>query len=137
MRSFGCRTGYVPGDTSAWQDAILLLGPRKSGTTLLQSLLDGAGGLIVLPGEMKLKRLSDFESLDAKDRGEYYVSTGRSHVESIEWPMNFVESVRTRWVDRAPGKDSGSNSLPSNAVVGQTSLSDHSVPWSLRDAICI
>ena len=36
---------------------LLIYGPRKSGTTLLQSLLDGGSQLLMLPGEAKIKFL--------------------------------------------------------------------------------
>lgn len=35
--------------------AILIYGPRKSGTTLTQSLLDGGNELLMRPGELKMK----------------------------------------------------------------------------------
>ncbi len=38
-------------------NAVLIYGPRKSGTTLLQSLLDGGSQLLTLPGEAKIKFL--------------------------------------------------------------------------------
>jgi hypothetical protein len=38
---------------------LLIYGPRKSGTTLLQNLLDGGDQLLVFPTEMKLKYLKD------------------------------------------------------------------------------
>ena len=38
-------------------NAVLVYGPRKSGTTLLQSLLDGGEQMLMLPGEAKIKFL--------------------------------------------------------------------------------
>lgn len=38
-------------------NVVLIYGPRKSGTTLLQSLLDGGSQLLMLPGEAKIKFL--------------------------------------------------------------------------------
>ena len=38
-------------------NAVLVYGPRKSGTTLLQSLLDGGAQMLMLPGEAKIKFL--------------------------------------------------------------------------------
>jgi len=60
------------------QNATLIVGPRKSGTTLLQSLLDGLDGLLVLPGELKLKKLTDFDSLPVDERWPRYLDTARS-----------------------------------------------------------
>jgi hypothetical protein len=37
------------------ENAILIIGPRKSGTTLTQSMLDGANEIIVRPNELKIK----------------------------------------------------------------------------------
>jgi hypothetical protein len=39
------------------ENAVLVYGPRKSGTTLLQSLLDGGAQMLMLPGEAKIKFL--------------------------------------------------------------------------------
>lgn len=42
--------------SNTWKNnAILILGPRKSGTTLLRSLLDGGDQVLVRPGELKVK----------------------------------------------------------------------------------
>jgi hypothetical protein len=38
---------------------LLIYGPRKSGTTLLQNLLDGGEQLLIYPSELKLKYLKD------------------------------------------------------------------------------
>ncbi len=44
-------------DVPKWtENGVLLYGPRKSGTTLLQNLHDGGGDLLVYPSEMKLKK---------------------------------------------------------------------------------
>ena len=40
------------------ENAILIYGPRKGGTTLFQNLLDGGGELFVYPAELKLKFLA-------------------------------------------------------------------------------
>lgn len=43
---------------SNWfENAVLVYGPRKSGTTLLHNLLDGGNDMFVYPEELKLKRL--------------------------------------------------------------------------------
>jgi hypothetical protein len=45
-------TGQLP----AWtENAVLVYGPRKGGTTLFQNLLDGSDGLFAYPAELKLK----------------------------------------------------------------------------------
>jgi hypothetical protein len=42
--------------TASWLDnAVLIYGPRKAGTTLFQNLLDGTDDLAVYPVELKLK----------------------------------------------------------------------------------
>jgi hypothetical protein len=41
-----------------FENAVLVYGPRKAGTTLLHNLLDGGEGLFVYPEELKLKRLA-------------------------------------------------------------------------------
>ncbi|MDF3074815.1 MAG: hypothetical protein K0S54_2482 [Alphaproteobacteria bacterium] len=40
-----------------FENAVLVYGPRKAGTTLLHNLLDGSADLFVYPEELKLKRL--------------------------------------------------------------------------------
>jgi sulfotransferase family protein len=46
----------VSADFPLWTDnAVLVYGPRKAGTTLFQNLLDGADELAVYPAELKLK----------------------------------------------------------------------------------
>jgi len=41
-----------------FENAVLVYGPRKAGTTLLHNLLDGNDDLFVYPDELKLKRLA-------------------------------------------------------------------------------
>src|SRR5262245_17909461 len=40
-------------------NAVLIYGPRKAGTTLLQNLHDGGNDLFVVPSELKLQFLSN------------------------------------------------------------------------------
>jgi hypothetical protein len=55
----------------------LVYGPRKGGTTLLQSLLDGGQDVVMLPGELKLKWLAQRTELSAHDFAEFYAQRGR------------------------------------------------------------
>lgn len=55
--------------------AVLLYGPRKGGTTLVQNLLDGSDDLLVFPIEVKLKLLLR----DLFSGGENALATYRSH----------------------------------------------------------
>ncbi|MEB3331443.1 MAG: sulfotransferase [Synechococcaceae cyanobacterium] len=50
----------------------LIHGPRKGGTTLLQSLLDSADGLMMRPGELKLKRLYVPRMMGLEDDGQIF-----------------------------------------------------------------
>jgi hypothetical protein len=56
---------------------ILVYGPRKGGTTLLQSLLDGGQDVVMLPGELKLKWLAQRTQLSPQQFAEYYAQRGR------------------------------------------------------------
>lgn len=49
----------MPEPRADWfENAVLVYGPRKSGTTLLHNLLDGGRDMFVYPEELKLKRLA-------------------------------------------------------------------------------
>ena len=56
--------------------AVLVYGPRKSGTTLVHSLLDGGRELLSLPGELKLKRLCHLDGVEPQRRVEFYLNRG-------------------------------------------------------------
>ena len=56
--------------------AVLLYGPRKSGSSLLHNLLDGGQELLMLPGELKLKSLVKKDQLK-KPLAQHYVQQGR------------------------------------------------------------
>lgn len=46
----------IPAELPSWVErGVLVYGPRKAGTTLLQNLLDGSDQLFVYPAELKLK----------------------------------------------------------------------------------
>lgn len=53
-------------------DAILIYGPRKGGTTLFQNLLDGGRHVFVYPAELKLKYFTDVSELSPS---EYFSNT--------------------------------------------------------------
>jgi len=56
---------YLAGALPAWTDnAVLIYGPRKAGTTLLTNLLDGGEEIVVKPGETKLKLIAQYSSGD-------------------------------------------------------------------------
>ncbi|WAC20194.1 sulfotransferase [Luteolibacter sp. SL250] len=57
---------------------VLVYGPRKAGTTLLQSLLDGGRAMVMLPDELKLKYMSRPGWPDGKSAARWYVEKGRS-----------------------------------------------------------
>jgi hypothetical protein len=54
-----------------FENAVLVYGPRKAGTTLLHNLLDGGGELFVYPEELKLKRLVVAEAKSPGDAAKY------------------------------------------------------------------
>jgi hypothetical protein len=57
--------------------AVLIYGPNKSGTTLLQSLLDGGDRMLVYPGELKLKAMQAQARESARDRRTGFLRYGR------------------------------------------------------------
>ena len=54
-------------DLSWIEQALLIYGPRKGGTTLYQNLLDGGAEVFVYPAELKLKYLARTPVLTATD----------------------------------------------------------------------
>lgn len=59
-------------------DKLLVYGPRKAGTSLLQSLLDGHPEILMTPGELKLKHLVHRGFLEPEERASHYYRRGRS-----------------------------------------------------------
>ena len=57
---------------------VLVYGPRKAGTTLLQSLLDGSPALLMIPGELKLKVFVRRKGRSKEDPMGLFVERGRS-----------------------------------------------------------
>ncbi|MFO0990567.1 MAG: sulfotransferase [Hyphomicrobiales bacterium] len=85
---------------AAWLDnAVLVYGPRKAGTTLLQNLLDGTNDLAVYPAELKLKY---FVKTPAEGRliDEY---RARSRVAETKSPHFSVEKYQALWRDESDG----------------------------------
>lgn len=60
--------------------ALLVYGARKSGTTLVQSMLDGGASLPMVPGELKLKYILRKRSITSRSRtlAHWYIEGGRS-----------------------------------------------------------
>jgi hypothetical protein len=56
---------------------ILVYGPRKGGTTLLQSLLDGGSDVLMLPGELKLKWMPQRLNSASEPFLDFYLQRGR------------------------------------------------------------
>lgn len=63
---------------SITENAVLLYGPRKSGSTLLQYLLDGNKKYIMIPGELKLKRLYYFDGFSEEEKYATYTRFSKS-----------------------------------------------------------
>jgi Sulfotransferase family len=57
---------------------VLVYGPRKAGTTLLQSLLDGGPALLMLPDELKLKYMARPGWPWGKPAARWFIERGRS-----------------------------------------------------------
>ena len=80
-----------------WVDrGVLLFGPRKGGTTLLQNLLDGSDRILVYPHELKLKKIA--RSRELQTSAEAYRDL--SWVPKVESPRFSVPRYRALWEDR-------------------------------------
>ncbi|MEX0923283.1 MAG: sulfotransferase [Rhodovibrionaceae bacterium] len=95
-------TAATPG-VSWLEKAVLIYGPRKSGTTLLQNLLDSASELFVYPTEIKLKYFVKRKWGQADD-ADYYFS--RSRIPTIESERLSLEDYRAKWRQHALRSDS-------------------------------
>lgn len=63
---------------------VLVYGPRKAGTTLLQSLLDGGNSLLMLPEELKLKYITrPGWRQKQQNPARWFVQNGRSFFSNI------------------------------------------------------
>lgn len=66
------------GDEAILSRPVMVYGPRKAGTTLLQGMLDGGAGLLMVPGELKLKYVFFKRWLEGRSVGRWFVERGRS-----------------------------------------------------------
>jgi len=95
----------------AWlENAILIYGPRKAGTTLYQNLLDGTPGLAAYPVEMKLKFFAG-RPLDSPISVEDYLA--RSKLTDLKQEGFSQAGYLACWQDVA-GK-----ALPLKALIAQ------------------
>jgi hypothetical protein len=85
-------------DAAAWLDAgVLVYGPRKAGTTLFQSLLDGSDQLLVYPAELKLKYFS-------RHRGRNFSAAAyfpHSRVPFVKTERLSIEAYKRIWDEAA------------------------------------
>ncbi len=78
----------------AWLDAgVLVYGPRKAGTTLFQSLLDGSDQLLAYPAELKLKYFSRHRGRDMS-AASYYA---RSRVPLVRSERLSADAYKGIW----------------------------------------
>jgi hypothetical protein len=76
--------------------ALLLYGPRKSGSSLLHNLLDGGSHLLMLPGELKIKPLVQKQKF-RKTLVQHYVQRGRlGFTEMLEGSVLEPETLRPK-----------------------------------------
>ena len=92
-----------------WMDnAILVYGPRKAGTTLFQNLLDGSDDLMVYPTELKLKEFIRHRWGSPQDVDRYVAS---SRIVGVDSPRISQEKYARQW--QAFADDVQGNSLAS------------------------
>jgi hypothetical protein len=86
--------------TASWLDnAVLVYGPRKAGTTLFQNLLDGTEALAVYPVELKLKYF-----VKNQPEGRLVDSyRARSRMAEIKSPRFSIEKYHAMWRDSGDG----------------------------------
>jgi hypothetical protein len=86
--------------------AVLIYGPRKAGTTLLQRLLDGSD-LYVYPTELKIKRLCVGPMIEPITNLEQYLGTNRLAQEDIDGfdRVRFVDGLTRRLSGAASCRD--------------------------------
>jgi hypothetical protein len=65
-------------DEDLLSQPVLVYGPRKAGTTLLQSLLDGGSAMLMLPDELKLKYMVRPDWPFGKPAAAWFIERGRS-----------------------------------------------------------
>lgn len=86
--------------SATWLDnAVLVYGPRKAGTTLFQNLLDGTDALAVYPVELKLKYFVKNEP-EGRLVDAY---RARSRVAEIKSPHFSIEKYHALWRDTGEG----------------------------------
>jgi len=86
------------GDDTFWKRPLLVYGPRKAGTTLLQSLLDGGSSILMVPDELKLKYMVRSGWPMEKPAARWFVERGRSF-----FPGLFRIGADGRTVEVNPG----------------------------------
>ncbi len=90
------RKADAGGELPAWVDrGVLVFGPRKGGTTLLQNLLDGSDWILVYPHELKLKKIARSEEL----RTSAAAYRDISWIPKVDSPRFSVERYRELWAD--------------------------------------
>jgi hypothetical protein len=77
-----------------FENAVLVYGPRKAGTTLLHNLLDGGNDLFVYPEELKLKRLLRYDMKSDDGAAEYH---RRSRILEVPLPRFDAANFRASW----------------------------------------
>jgi len=60
------------------ENGVLVYGPRKAGTTLLQNLLDGSKSIMMVPDELKLKFMVTKILESSREKKFFYFREGRS-----------------------------------------------------------
>ena len=60
------------------ENGVLVYGPRKAGTTLLQNLLDGSNSIMMVPDELKLKFMVTKILESSREKKAFYFRAGRS-----------------------------------------------------------
>lgn len=70
---------------------ILIYGPRKAGTSLLQNLLDGTKDILVIPEELKIKKILRYKG---KEKSDSFFEHGRSI-----FTKNFIMNPKIRLKD--------------------------------------
>jgi hypothetical protein len=116
--------------TAPWLDnAVLVYGPRKAGTTLFQNLLDGTDALAVYPVELKLKYF-------VKNRPEGRLVDAyraRSRIAEIKSPHFSIEQYHALWRDNADGSLGELIRRDMAHVIGASHRQSDPILWAAKE----
>jgi hypothetical protein len=114
---------------------ILVYGPRKGGTTLLQSLLDGGSDVLMLPGELKLKWMPQRLNCAAESFLDFYLRRGRLDFPDLIERQNGAMSAKPDYHFASFSKEQTDVMFDAPRYVEQLSAMHTQPPASTREIL--